>query len=124
MHIPGLKYRSGSGSRNLIFNGSGSRNLIFNGSVPVQVQDFSKIEVKVRFGLSCTKIERFGFGSDSMISNLNGSSSVRVHRKKAFFSGSRFRFRFGLTPCLFQTQKIFEKQKKCYASQHMSRDFY
>ena len=43
-----LKYRSGSGS--------GSRNFIFNGSVPVQVQDFSKIWVQVRFGFSCTKI--------------------------------------------------------------------
>ena len=27
-----------------------------------------------------------------MISNLNGSGSVRVHRKKAAFTGSRFRF--------------------------------
>ena len=35
-----LKYRSGSGSR----------NLIFNSSVPVQVQDFLKIWVQVRFG--------------------------------------------------------------------------
>ena len=26
----------------------------------------------------------FGFGSGSMISNLNGSGSVRVHRKKRF----------------------------------------
>ena len=43
-----LKYRSGSGS--------GSRNFVFNGSVPVQVQDFSKIWVQVRFGFSCTKI--------------------------------------------------------------------
>ena len=43
-----LKYRSGSGS--------GSRNFIFYGSVPVQVQDFSKIWVQVRFGFSCTKI--------------------------------------------------------------------
>ena len=33
-----LKYRSGSGSR----------NLIFNGSVPVQVQNFSKIWVQVQ----------------------------------------------------------------------------
>ena len=41
-----LKYRSGSGLR----------NFIFNGSVPVQVQDFSKIWVQVRFGFSCTKI--------------------------------------------------------------------
>ena len=41
-----LKYRSGSGSR----------NLIFNGSVPVQVQDFLKIWVQVRFGFSYTKI--------------------------------------------------------------------
>ena len=29
-----------------------------------------------------------------MISNLNGSGSVRVHRKKAVFTGSRFRFGF------------------------------
>ena len=43
-----LKYRSGSGP--------GSRNFIFNGSVPVQVQDFSKIWVQVRFGFSCIKI--------------------------------------------------------------------
>ena len=43
-----LKYRSGSGS--------GSRNFIFNGSVSVQVQDFSKIWVEVRFGFSCSKI--------------------------------------------------------------------
>ena len=43
-----LKYRSDSGS--------GSRNLIFNGSVPVQVQNFSKIKVQVRFMFSCTKI--------------------------------------------------------------------
>ena len=35
---------------------SGLRNLIFNGSVPVQVQDFSKIWVQIRFGFSCTKI--------------------------------------------------------------------
>ena len=40
-----LKYRSGSGP--------GSRNFIFNGSV--QVQDFSKILVQIRFGFSCTK---------------------------------------------------------------------
>ena len=33
-----------------------------------------------------------------MISNLNGSDSVRVHRKKAVFTGSRFRFGFGSTP--------------------------
>ena len=46
-----LKYRSCSGSRNLIFNGS------------VPVQDFSKIWVQVRFGFSCTKIYRFGSGS-------------------------------------------------------------
>ena len=32
-----------------------------------------------------------------MISKLNGSGSVRVHRKKAVFTGSRFRF--GSTPC-------------------------
>ena len=37
-------------------SGSGSRNFIFNGSVSVQVQDFSKIWVQVRFGFSCTKI--------------------------------------------------------------------
>ena len=43
-----LKYCSGSGS--------GSRNFIFNGSVPVQVQDFSKIWVQVRFRFSGTKI--------------------------------------------------------------------
>ena len=30
--------------------------LLFNGSVPVQLQDFSKIWVQVRFGFSCTKI--------------------------------------------------------------------
>ena len=41
-----LKYRSGSGSR----------NLIFNGSVSVQVQDFSKIWVQVWFGFSGTKV--------------------------------------------------------------------
>ena len=29
-----------------------------------------------------------------MISNLNGSGSVRVHLKKAVFTGSRFRFGF------------------------------
>ena len=33
-----------------------------------------------------------------MISNLNGSGSVRVHQKKAVFTGSRFRFGFGSTP--------------------------
>ena len=32
-----------------------------------------------------------------MISNLNGSGSVRVHRKKAVFTGSRFRLGFGST---------------------------
>ena len=51
-----------------------------------------------------------------MISNLNGSGSVRVHGKKAVFTSSRFRFGFGSTwlaiahqvgmtsPDLFQTQ--------------------
>ena len=48
-----LKYRSGSGSRNLIFNGS------------VPVQSFSKIWVQVRFGFSCTKMYRLGFGSQT-----------------------------------------------------------
>ena len=43
-----LKYRCGSGS--------GLRNFIFNGSVQVQIQDFSKIWVQVRFGFSGTKI--------------------------------------------------------------------
>ena len=43
-----LKYRSVSGS--------GSRNFIFNGSVSVQVRDFSKIWIQIRFGFSCTKI--------------------------------------------------------------------
>ena len=38
--------------------GSGSRNFIFNGLVPV------------RFGFSCTKIWRFGFGSDSSKPNF------------------------------------------------------
>ena len=46
-----LKYRSGSGSR----------NFIFNGSVPVQVQDFQK------FG--------FRFGSGSVAPKFIGSDS-------------------------------------------------
>ena len=53
-----------------------------------------------------------------MISNLNGSGSDRVHRKKAVFTGSRF----GSTPCASESLN-FEKQKECYASQHTSRDF-
>ena len=35
-----------------------------------------------------------------MFSNLNGSGSVRVQRKYAVFTGSRFRFGFGSTPCV------------------------
>ena len=46
-----LKYRSGSGS--------GSRNLFFDGSVSVQVQDFSKLWVQVRFRF--TEKKRFFF---------------------------------------------------------------
>ena len=38
-----------------------------------------------------------------MISNLNGSGSIRVHQKKAVFTGSRFRFGFGSTPWLVMT---------------------
>ena len=34
-----------------------------------------------------------------MISNLNGSGSVRVHQKNAAFTGSRFRF--GSTPWFY-----------------------
>ena len=49
-----LKYRSGSGSR----------NLIFNGSVPVQIQDFLKIW--------------FRFGSGSVAPKFKGSGSVQV----------------------------------------------
>ena len=50
-----------------------------------------------------------------MISNLNGSGSVRVYQKKAVFTGS--------TPCVSDSFN-FEKQKECYASQHTSRDVY
>ena len=55
-----------------------------------------------------------------MISNLNGL--VRVHQTKAVFTGSRFRF--GFDSLLVSDSLNFEKQKECYASQHMSRDFY
>ena len=44
-----------SGSRSDYYRyGSDSRNLIFNGSV--QVEDFLKLCVQVRFGFSCTKM--------------------------------------------------------------------
>ena len=56
---------------------------------------------------SCTKIERFGFGSGSMILNLIDSGSVGVHRKKAVLTGSPF----GSTPCLFQTHYILKNKK-------------
>ena len=63
-----LKYRSGSDSR----------NLIFNDSVPVQVQDFKNLgsgsvrvqlhqnlKVRVRFRFNDLKFKRFRFGSSS-----------------------------------------------------------
>ena len=68
-----LKYRSGSGSRlfkNLGF-GSGSVAPKFKGS-----------------GSSKTKFLRFRFGSDLLSPNFIDSGSVRVHRKKAVFTGS------------------------------------
>ena len=42
-----------------------------------------------------------------MISNLNGSGSVRVHQNKAVFTGLRFRFGFGSTPWLYDRQYGF-----------------
>ena len=105
-----LKYRSGSSS--------GSRNFIFIGSIPVQVQDFSKLWVQVRFGFSCTKIlkvrVRFGFietkflrlrfGSGLLKPNSKGS--VRVHRKIAVFTGSRFRFGFTSKSLIWPKTKL------------------
>ena len=85
-----LKYRS--------IYASCSRNLIFNSAVPVQVQDFSKIWVQVRFGFSCTKIQRFGFietkflrfrfGSGSLNPNFKGSGSVQVQDYKIVHKAS------------------------------------
>ena len=46
-----------------------------------------------------------------MISNLNGSGSVRVHRKKAGFTGSRFRFGFGSTPCKLRFLNYLAKDR-------------
>ena len=84
-------FYTGSQSNRLKYcSGSGSRNLIFNDSVPVQVQDFSKIwvqlhqnlKVRARFGFIETKFLRFRFGSDSLNPNFKGSGSVRVQDHK------------------------------------------
>ena len=48
----------------------------------------------MRFGFIETKFLRLRFGSGSLHPNFKGSGSVRVHRKKAVFTGSRFRFEF------------------------------
>ena len=77
-----LKYRSSSGSRLFKNLGSGS----------VRVQLHQNLKVPIRFGFIKTKFLRLKFGSGSLNPNFKGS--VRVHRKKSVFTGSRFRFGF------------------------------
>ena len=87
-----LKYCSGSGSRNLIFNGSGSRLFknLGSGSVSVapkfkdsdQVHRFKILKVWVRFRFNDLKFKRFRF----------------IEKKKTVFTGSRFSFGFRSTP--------------------------
>ena len=59
-----------------------------------------------------------------MISNLNGSGSVRVHRKKSGFYRFAVQVRVRFDSLLVSDLLNFEKQKECFASHHMSRDFY
>ena len=99
-----LKYRSGSGSR----------NIIFNGSVPVQVQDFSKIwvqvriqwhqnlKVRVRFRFNDLEFKRFRFGSGSP--------------KKSGFCRFAVQVRVRFDSLLASDSLDFETQKECYAS--------
>ena len=93
-----LKYRSGSGSRNLILDGSGSRLFKNWGSGSVRVQLHQNI--KARFRFNDLKFKRFGF------------------TEKKFFFRDRF------DSLLVSDSLNFEKHKECDASQYMSRDFY
>ena len=74
------RFSSGSGSR--LFKNLGS------GSVRVQLHQNFKIRVHRN------QIFRFRFDSSLLNPNFKGLGSVRVHRKKAVFTGSRFRFGF------------------------------
>ena len=60
-----LKYRSGSGSRNLIFNGSGWRLFKTLYSCSARVQLHQDVKVRVRFRFNSFKIKWFRFGSGS-----------------------------------------------------------
>ena len=54
-----------------------------------------KIPLRFRFRFKKFNFERFSSGSGSRLFKNLGLGSVRVHRKKAVFTGSRF----GSTPC-------------------------
>ena len=84
---------------------------LFNGSVPVRVQLHQNLKVRVRFGFIETKLLRFRFGSGSLNPNFKGSGLVRVHRKKAVFTGSRFRFGFTSKSLIWPKTKL-----GCYIS--------
>ena len=91
-----LKYRSGSGSRNLIFNGS------------VRVQLHQNLKVRVRFRFNDLKFRRFKCGSGSP-------------KKSGFYW---FAVQVQFDSLLVSDSLNFEKQEECYTAQHMSKDFY